>query len=281
MDEIIIRNLRVYAYHGVHKEENKKGQNFYVDAILYTDTKRAGEEDDLEVTTNYSSVCKFIHKFVSENVFKLIETVAEKTAEEVLINFPLLDSIMLEIKKPEAPIKLEFQSVSVKITRMWHNVCLSTGSNMGDKRKTIEDAIKALDNDRKCKIKKASKLFCSTAYGGITQDEFLNGAVLMKTLYTPNELLRKIHEIEKSAKRERKQHWGPRTLDLDIIFYDDLIICTDSLQIPHVDMQNRDFVLKPLSQIAPSFVHPIFKKTVQQLYEDVKKSGEKYIIDQI
>lgn len=281
MDEIIIRNLRVYAYHGVHKEENEKGQNFYVDAVLYTDTKRAGEEDDLEVTTNYSSVCKFIHKFVSENVFKLIETVAEKTAEEVLINFPLLDSIMLEIKKPEAPIKLEFQSVSVKITRMWHNVCLSTGSNMGDKRKTIEDAIKALDNDRKCKIKKASKLFCSTAYGGITQDEFLNGAVLMKTLYTPNELLRKIHEIEKSAKRERKQHWGPRTLDLDIIFYDDLIICTDSLQIPHVDMQNRDFVLKPLSQIAPSFVHPIFKKTVQQLYEDVKKSGEKYIIDQI
>ncbi len=279
MDEIIIENLRVYAYHGVHKEENENGQNFYVNAVLYTDTKMAGEEDDLEVTTNYSSVCKFIHKFVSKNVFKLIETVAEKTAEAVLINFPLLDGIMLQIKKPEAPIKLEFQSTSVKITRMWHDVYLSTGSNIGNKQKTIEYAIKALDNDKKCKIKKASKLFRSTAYGEVTQDDFLNGAILMKTLYTPNELLRKIHEIEISAKRERKQHWGPRTLDLDIIFYDDLIICTDSLQIPHVDMQNRDFVLQPLSQIAPYFVHPILKKTVQQLYEDVKKSGEKYIIE--
>ena len=124
MDEIIIENLKVYAYHGVYKEENEKGQNFYVNAVLYADTRKAGKEDKRELTTSYGDVCQFIHTFMSENLFQLIETVAERTAEAVLSHFPLLEGITLEIRKPEAPIDLEFESVSVKITRMWHNACL-------------------------------------------------------------------------------------------------------------------------------------------------------------
>ena len=83
------------------------------------------------------------------------------------------------------------------------------------------------------------------------------------------------------SKRERTQHWGPRTLDLDIVFYDDLIMHTDTLQIPHVDMQNRDFVLGPLSQLVPYKIHPLFGKTVLQLYDEVQKTGEKYVIDTV
>lgn len=279
MDEIIIENLNVYAYHGVYKEENDKGQNFYVNAVLYTDTKKAGTEDSITLTTSYGDVCKFISDYISRTVFKLIETVAERTAEAVLTVFPLVEAITLEIRKPEAPIGLEFESVSVRITRRWHMVCMSVGSNLGDKQKYIEDGIEAFADDDKCRILKKSELILSKAYGGIEQDEFLNGAFVIKTLYTPEELLDKIHEIEAASGRERTQHWGPRTLDLDILFYDDLIMDTDVLHIPHIDMQNRDFVLEPLARLVPYVVHPVLGKTVIQMLEEVRELGEKHVID--
>lgn len=278
MDEIIIENLKVYAYHGVYKEENEKGQNFYVNAVLYMDTAQSGKEDKRELTTSYGEVCHFMHDFIAGQVFKLIETVAEKTAEAVLEEFPLLCGITLEIRKPEAPIGLEFESVSVKITRMWHTAVLATGSNVGDKKKYIEDAVRVLDSDEKCRVTKTSELVRTTAYGDVKQDDFVNGALVMKTLYTPEELLAKIHETEAAAGRERNVHWGPRTLDLDIIFYDDLVMYTDTLQIPHADMSNRDFVLEPLSQIVPYMRDPVSGKRVIQLYEEVQKSGEKHVI---
>ena len=279
MDEIIIENLKVFAYHGVYQEENEKGQNFYVNAVLYTDTGKAGREDNREMTTSYGDVCQFIHQFVGENLFKLIETLAERTAEAVLSHFPLLEGITLEIRKPEAPIDLEFESVSVNITRMWHNVCLATGSNLGNRPKFIKDAIEAIDLDEKCKVIKSSELVRSRSYGNVEQGEFFNGALLIRTLYSPEELLVRLHEIEDASGRQRVKHWGPRTLDLDIIFYDDMILDTDTLQIPHIDMHNRDFVLEPLSQIVPYKIHPVFGKSVIQLYEEVQKTGERYVID--
>lgn len=280
MDEIRIDNLKIFAYHGVYQEENEKGQNFFVNAVLYEDIRKASGEDKRELTTSYGDVCYFIHNFISENVFKLIETVAERTAEAVLAHFPLLEGITLEIRKPEAPVDLEFESVSVKITRMWHKVCLAVGSNVGDKRQYIEDAVKAMTQDDKFRNIVKSELVETTAYGDMKQDDFLNGALALETLYTPEELLVKIHALEDAANRQRGQHWGPRTLDLDILFYDDLVLYTDTLQIPHMDMQNRDFVLEPLSELVPYRMHPVLGKTVVQLYEEVQKSGEKHVITQ-
>lgn len=87
------------------------------------------------------------------------------------------------------------------------------------------------------------------------------------------ELLEELHRIEQEAGRERKIHWGPRTLDLDILFYDKELIETEDLIIPHVDLENRYFVLKPLAEIAPNFRHPILKKTVTQMLEAVKEEA--------
>mgnify|MGYP005982410205 CR=1 FL=1 len=83
------------------------------------------------------------------------------------------------------------------------------------------------------------------------------------------ELLRELNRIEQEAGRERIIHWGPRTLDLDIIFYDDLVYVSEDLVIPHIDMENRYFVLKPLSELAPNFRHPITHKTVTQLLSEL------------
>lgn len=278
LDEIIIENLKVYAHHGVYQEENEKGQNFYVNAVLYSDTGKAGMEDNLALTTDYGIVCEFLHRFIHSRTYALIEAVAEETAKAVLMEFPLLEGITLEIRKPEAPIGLEVESVSVKITRKWHTVCLSLGSNMGDRQKYIEDGIKTIESDPLCKDIRISDLVRSTPYGETDQDEFINGALIMKTLYQPMELLNFLHEIEKAAGRKRLVHWGPRTLDLDILLYDDLILHTDKLTIPHLDMVNRDFVLQPLAQIAPYEIHPVSGKTVTRLWEEIQNIGEKHVL---
>jgi len=92
----------------------------------------------------------------------------------------------------------------------------------------------------------------------------------MDTLYNPEELLEMLNKIETAAGRERKVHWGPRTLDLDIIFYDKLIYDSENLVIPHIDMHNRSFVLEPMAQIAPYYRHPVLKQTMGELSAKLK-----------
>lgn len=273
MDEIRIDNLEVYAHHGVFPEENEKGQEFYINAILYADTRAAGLADELELSTHYGEVCHFITNWMQRHTCKLIETVAESLAKEILLNYNLINKISLEVRKPQAPIGLPFESVSVRIERGWHRVCLAVGSNMGDREKFIREGINALKANPLIHVEKESELLVTEPYGGVEQDEFLNGAILIRTLLTPKELLAELHHIEANAGRERLVHWGPRTLDLDIIFYDKLVYEDDELILPHVDMQNRYFVLKPLSEIVPNDRHPVLGKTVTELLRAVDTAG--------
>ena len=108
-------------------------------------------------------------------------------------------------------------------------------------------------------------------YGVVRQEDFLNGAVEVETLLAPEELLNVANEIENAAGRVRGVHWGPRTLDIDILFYDKLVYESEYLVIPHSDIQNRDFVLEPLSMLAPNYRHPILGKTVMQLLQNLNK----------
>ena len=269
MDEIRIDNLEVYAYHGVFPEENEKGQPFFVNMVLYTDTRVAGKQDELTLSTHYGEVCHLVTKWMQEHTCKLIETVAENVAREVLLAFPLVQAIDVEIRKPQAPIGLPFESVSVKIHRGWHRVFVALGSNMGDKENYLREAIQGLEEHTDIQVVKSAEWIVTQPYGGVEQDEFVNGMVEIKTLLTPRELLDYLHELEQRAGRERKIHWGPRTLDLDIIFYDKWIVEEDDLIIPHADMENRDFVLKPMVELAPYFRHPVLQKNMTQLLQEL------------
>ena len=272
MDEIRIQDLEIYCHHGVFKEENVLGQKFLVSLILYTDIRKAGESDDLSFSIVYAEVSHFVECRMKEKNYRLIEAVAEHLAEDILLEYSLVKKVCVELKKPWAPILLPLDTVSVRIERGWTQVYLSVGSNMGDKETHIREAVESLRQDNKICDVAVSDLIETEPYGFTEQENFLNGAVSLKTLYSPYELLERIHEIEKEGKRERKVHWGPRTIDLDILLYGDEVIQTETLTIPHREMTLRRFVLEPLKQIAPWVKHPVLGETVAELERKVRES---------
>lgn len=274
MDKIRIENLEVFANHGVFPEETKLGQKFLVSITLHMDTRNAGKTDDLSKSVNYGEVSHFATDFLRTHTYRLIETAAEQLAEAVLQTYPFVREVTIAIKKPWAPIGLPLESVAVEITRKWHHVYLAVGSNMGDRETYIRQGIDALSSSKDCRVKRVSELIVTKPYGVTEQDDFLNGCLEIETLLLPMELLALLHEIEAAADRKRELRWGPRTLDLDILFYDDEVIGLPELMVPHVDMANRRFVLKPLAEIAPYMVHPICRKTVVQMLSELEEREE-------
>ena len=266
-DEIHIENLEIFANHGVFQEETNLGQKFLVSLVLYVDTRKAGKTDCLEESIHYGEVSHFITTYTKKHTRKLIEAAAEDLAEALLLHYPLLKGVTLELKKPWAPVGLPLETVSVKITRFWHRAYLGLGSNLGDKQAYLEQAVTAFGEAKGCRVAKVSSYLVTEPYGGVEQDDFLNACLALDTLLSPQELLEQLHVIEQAAHRERLIHWGPRTLDLDILLYDDEILETEDLIIPHVEMHKREFVLKPLSEIAPYKRHPVYQKTVTELLE--------------
>lgn len=288
MDKIKIKNLEVFAKHGVFPEENRLGQKFLVSAVLYTDTRKAGKTDDLTASIHYGEICRFIDDYMKLHTFQLIERAAETLAEELLLHTPHLEKVCLEVKKPWAPIGLPLETASVEIERQWHTAYIALGSNIGDKQANLDRAVEALGNlprdirtDELCSHKevnggkdirhthvvKVSKYYETPPYGMTEQPDFLNACLKLRTLLTPQELWKALQKIEQDAGRERVIHWGPRTLDLDIIFYDNLVLETEDLCIPHVEMHKRRFVLEPLHDIAPYKRHPVYGKTVREMLE--------------
>lgn len=269
LDEIRIRGLRVFAHHGVFEEENRLGQMFVVNATLYTSTRQGGLADALEQTISYADVCLFLTEYLQKNTWKLLEAAVEHACRALLLKFPLIHEVELELEKPSAPIPLPFDSVSVRVRRGWHRAFVALGSNMGDKQGYLNGAVEALQADECVRVKKVSSYRVTEPYGGVEQDDFLNAAMEIETLYAPEELLDALHAIEQAARRERLIHWGPRTLDLDILFYDELVQDDPDLILPHPDLHNRDFVLGPMAELAPNLVHPVLHKTMKQLLSEL------------
>lgn len=269
-DEIHIENLVCFARHGVYPEETALGQRFEVSVTMYTKTRRAGMSDELEASTNYGEVSHFITEWMREHTRKLIEAVAEGLAAAILQQYPLIEGVTLEVKKPWAPVGLPLDTVSVKITRFWHTAYIALGSNIGDSKGYLDGAVLALDALPGCHVERVSSYFITKPYGGVEQPDFLNGCLRLRTLLEPQELLDQMHVIEQAAHRERLVHWGPRTLDLDLLLYDQEVFETDTLIVPHVEMQLRDFVLRPMAEIAPNLRHPILKKTMTQLLAELE-----------
>ena len=267
MDQIIIENLEIFGCHGVFEEEAFLGQKFIVNARLYLDTRQAGQTDDLTQSLDYGEVCQFIKKLVETERYMLIEKIAEEIASGLLLTYELLQKVEITVKKPWAPVRVHLDTVAVRIERGWHTVYLSIGSNMGDKEGYLDFAIDRLNALPDTKVTEVSDYIETEPYGDVEQDNFLNGALKIQTLKSPEELLDTTMAIEQEAHRERIVHWGPRTLDIDILFYDDAIIHTKRLTVPHIEIPKRTFVLEPLAAIAPYYMHPVLHTSVLELLQ--------------
>lgn len=271
MDVIEIKNLKIYAYHGVYDEEKEHGQFFLISAKLSLDLRPSSMSDDLLETVSYDEVAHTIERVVTEEKWNLIEAVAEAVASEILLCYGRVRSVQVRVDKPDAPIGLAFETVSVTIERGRHTAYIGIGSNLGDRKKYLDQAVEQLGKDPYIRVVRSATYIETEPYGPVEQPDFLNGAVELETLYSPQELLSVLHDIEQEAGRKRIVHWGPRTLDLDILLYDDAVIREEGLLIPHVEMEHRTFVLEPLAEIAPHAVHPLSRKTVSQLLEELKR----------
>ena len=270
MDRIVISNLVIFAKHGVFKEEKKLGQKFLLDIILNLDTQEAGISKNLEKTVNYGLLANEINELFTKKSNDLIETCGEEIALFVLKKYPIVNEVHVKIKKPWAPIGLPLDNVFVEIKRKRRRVFLGLGSNQGNSKKLIEKAISKIENEYN-EVVKQSSLYNTKAWGLENQPDFVNAVVEIKTIYTPKNLLKHIQEIELKLGRERKIFWGARTIDIDILFVDDCVIYTDDLVVPHPYIQERNFVLEPMKEIAPHFIHPVLNKSVRVLYDELNR----------
>ncbi|WP_264320700.1 2-amino-4-hydroxy-6-hydroxymethyldihydropteridine diphosphokinase [Zarconia navalis] len=151
---------------------------------------------------------------------------------------------------------------------------IALGSNLGDSRATLESALQTLDGTPNITVIKRSSWY-KTAPVGPSQPDYLNGCALVKVQLNPQELLTTLLDIEDKFNRVRQERWGPRTLDLDVLLFSDLILETPNLQIPHPRMTQRAFVLVPLAEIAPDWIEPVSGKAIDRLVETVDRSGVK------
>ena len=131
---------------------------------------------------------------------------------------------------------------------------LALGSNLGDRLAHLQAAVDALVADDHVEVIAVSTVYATAPVGGPEQDDYFNAVVAIDTTCSPHELLDLAHDIERSAQRTRTVRWGPRTLDVDVLLYDDLELDDETLTIPHPRMWERDFVLVPLRDVAPEHV---------------------------
>ncbi len=254
--KIKIRGLEINACHGVHGFEKQTPQRFLIDADLSVDFYEAAKHDDLNKTVNYSAVCSLIAKTVTENCFNLIESLAYACAFAVMENFATVSKITLTVKKPDAPLKVKFDSVEAEAELERNTVYLSLGSSMGDRAAYLDSAVDKLKAVRGVKVEKVSEYMTTEPYGGVAKNSFLNCAAKIKTLISPEQLLLEIHRIEKECRRVRDKRWDDRTLDIDIIFFGNKTVREENLIIPHPDYANRPFVTEPLKNVEPElFLH--------------------------
>ena len=269
MDKIHIKDLEIIGFHGAIPEEKVLGQKFVLSFELDVDLRQAGKNDDLTKTVHYGELAQKVEEEFTKTSYDLIEKAAEEICEFVLLNYPLVKKVKLLLKKPWAPTRKHVEYVAVEIERKWNKVYIAAGSNLGDKEETLKEAIYIIDKRKDCVVTKVSNFYTTDPVGYEDQDQFVNCVFEINTLQTPSELMDTLLEVEKDFKRERIRRWGPRTLDLDIIFYNDIISYDEHILIPHPRAHERQFVMKPMCDINPYYVHPIYRKRVMDISSEL------------
>ena len=255
-DQIRISELRAMAVVGALPHEREAAQPLQIDLVLDVDLHDAGRSDELGETVHYGLVADQVSALVTESKDVLLERLATRIADEVL-TFGRVEAVEVELTKLRPPIAVDAATTSVRIRRTiadrehspptTHRAFIALGSNLGDRESYLRLAVAGLSP-----IVAQSQVYETDPVGGPDdQGAYLNMVVELETTLDPFALLRRCQRIEGEAMRQRVVHWGPRTLDVDIVIYDDVSIESPELVVPHPRFAERRFVLTPLSEIAP------------------------------
>ncbi len=266
MFRILIKDLNLFGYHGVKESEKKDGQNFRFNIEILINKGSFLNDDSIENTVNYSEVIRLVKRINSSERFNLLETFSQTIAEDIMKISPLVDKVMVRIEKTSPPIKENLKSVGVeyvldskreekdKSKNKKVDVYLSLGSNVGNRENNLRKAVDMIEENPHIIIQKVSSIYETEPMYLKDQDSFYNIA-LHAWCYgelTPFEMMGFLKGIEYDfGRRGSEKKYGPRIIDIDLLYYGEIVIESDFLTVPHPGIEERKFVLVPLSEIAP------------------------------
>ena len=257
-DRIHLRGVEAVGYHGVLPDEKRDGQPFVVDVVMELDLAAAGAGDALDDTVSYAEIAGEVMARVTGPSFDLLERLAEVVADDVL-RHRLVDAATVTVHKPQAPVGHPFTDVAVEVHRTRGvPVVVALGANLGDARATLESAVRAVAGLPGMRVRAVSPLVETDPVGGPEQPAYLNAVLVGDTTLDPDDLLRRLHEIEADHGRTREVRWGARTLDLDLIQVGTPASGSEvrreepALTLPHPRAHERGFVLVPWSLADPA-----------------------------
>lgn len=267
LDRIRIDRLHVRGRHGVFEHERATGQDFYIDAEVWLDTRAAAGSDDIEDTLHYGHLMRALYEVALREPVDLLETLAERLAA-VTFAFSGPQAVRITVHKPQAPVKLRFDDVTVSVLRYrpegpepevprrpTARAVIALGANLGDREAAIRDAMDAIESTPGVWAHRRSSLYETPALttSGVDQNApaYLNAVIAVHTDLEPHALLQRLHQIEDEHGRVRAERWGSRTLDLDLIEHGGLEVSDAQLELPHPRAFERAFVLAPWVEIEP------------------------------
>ncbi|MBI5090118.1 MAG: 2-amino-4-hydroxy-6-hydroxymethyldihydropteridine diphosphokinase [Actinobacteria bacterium] len=259
-DRIDINGLVVNAVVGALPHEREAAQPVRIDLSLHVDPRDARRTDELADTANYGDVTERVADAVRESKDVLLERLAERVAE-VAVGFDRVEGVEVSVTKIRPPIPEMVDTTAVRIRRRRsdfeqgprraHTAIVALGSNLGDRASYLRMAVERLGD-----VTAMSQVYETDPIGPEGQGAYLNMVVVVRTWLDPYGFIRRCQQIESEAMRQRVVRWGPRTLDVDLLFYDDITIDDPELTVPHPRFAERRFVLTPLAEVAPERCPP-------------------------
>lgn len=251
MDAVVLTGLRVLGRHGAAPGEQDQAQPFEIDLEVGADLAPAGRSDDLADTVDYGRLVEAVAAVVSGERHALLERLAERITEVALADARVV-TVTVEIRKLRPPVPVDLASAAVRLVRSRppRRALLGLGSNLGDRRANLRTAVAGLPD-----VVAVSPVYETDPVGGPPgQGAYLNAVVALATVASPRDLLTHARRLEDQAGRVRDERWGPRPLDVDVLFVGDLVVDEPDLQVPHPRWRERAFVLAPLHDVAPDLV---------------------------
>ncbi len=256
LDRVAVTGISGIGYHGVFANEKHDGQHFTADVVMHVDTRRAAATDGLADTVDYGQIALAVHDVLTGASRDLVETVAADIARVVLQD-ERVAAVDVTLHKPQAPVTVPFTDVTVTIRRTRSDVVVATvpdraepvvialGSNLGDRAGMLAGAVDALGRIPGLALTAVSRIVETDPVGGPDQPSYYNAVVIGRTTLSPLDLLHGCQTVEAQHLRRRLVRWGPRTLDVDLITYGELIVDNAVLTLPHPRVADRAFVLVP------------------------------------